>query len=302
MFENPLRLADGGLIRLVPGKAMEAGHHLGAVRTKLERAADAAPQERRRGVDVVRAGKRVDHPLAISRLLTEGARLQKRGDQAQMFTGVGLREITANHQHLLRVTGRELRADSRTPAIAGFHRDRIPRLTHAVAVEIAGLQVHEHRRRRHHDDVNVLVRIDARRRKPRAQQEVVGGPLEDHAEGKRLRSPATFDLRAQRPRIPHAALAQVAGKRDGVAVEIQHQPCHAFAANRAQRQRRREGHHRERMGCFQVAVENLVANGRPARLALKLHIEIIFGKETQLLRHHQRSAINKGDKTNAENF
>ena len=86
------------------------------------------------------------------------------------------------------------------------------------------------------------------------------------------------------------------GKRDGVAVQIQHERGEAFHGDGAEAERGGERHGGERVRGVEFAVDNFIADGGPAEFAAQLHVQSEFAEQPQLQRHHQRRAIRERHK------
>src|SRR3546814_8954231 len=68
---------------------------------------------------------------------------------------------------------------------AGRHRQRVPRVADAEAVDLAGGQGIDHERRRYHHQPDIAVGMNAAGGEPVAQFVIVTGKREDHAEGQK---------------------------------------------------------------------------------------------------------------------
>src|SRR3546814_1788877 len=79
---------------------------------------------------------------------------------------------------------------------AGRHRQRVPRVADAEAVDLAGGQGIDHERRRYHHQPDIAVGMNAAGGEPVAQFVIVTGKREDHAEGQRRSEEHTSELQS----------------------------------------------------------------------------------------------------------
>lgn len=93
--------------------------------------------------------------------------------------------------------------------------------------------------------------------------------------------------------MTEAGFEQLVRNGYAVSVQTQYQGGDALTWDRAQAKACGEGHRGKGMGGVEFAVDDLVADCCPAKLALQQNIKIEFTEEAQLLRHNQRGTIRK---------
>ena len=111
---------------------------------------------------------------------------------------------------------REFLARGHAPASFSWHREGVPRLAAAVAVEMPGLEIGMHLGRRHDDDLHIPLRLDAVGAQPAPQEKTMRRIWMHDAES--VEPPTVGDLVPQRLAIAHPALPEFAGKGDRIAV------------------------------------------------------------------------------------
>ena len=141
-----------------------------------------------------------------------------------------LGKIPADHQHLFRMARGDLFARGHAPTGLGEDREGIPRLAHAISIEMPGLEIGVHLRGRNDDDAHIATWLDAMIAQPLPEHEIVRRVGVHHPEGAWL--VATANFLAQRLTIPHSAFPKILRKGDGVAVQIQHEPGEALDLHR----------------------------------------------------------------------
>lgn len=100
--------------------------------------------------------------------------------------------------------------------------------------------------------------------------------------------------------IAHAAPPQVFRKSDRVALQIKHQSGQAVRLDAAEAAIRRHDETCRRVRRNEFAVDDFVANRRPADFAMQFHINPEFREQAEFLRHRQRRAIRERNEAHAD--
>ena len=207
-------------------------------------------------------------------------------------------KLAPHHEHFFRMARRNLFARRHAPSRPRQHGEGIPRLADTVAVEMPGLEIRVHLRRRNDHDPHVAVRLDALRAQPLAQEKGVRGAGVDRPEGEGLI--ALLNCLAQRPPIAHAFFPQGLREGDGVAVQAHHQAGKAFGLDRTEPATRRHDQPRRGVRRFEFAIDDLVANRRPAHLAMQFDSQAVFRIQPEFLRHDDRRAVRQRHEPEAQ--
>ena len=99
------------------------------------------------------------------------------------------------------------------------------------------------------------------------------------------------DVLAERMAIFYARLTEALGECDRVAVEIQNECREAIGSDRSEAERGGENHACGRVDGFELAVDHLVADRRPAHFAAQFHVQAVLLKKPQLVGHHYGRAV-----------
>jgi len=213
--------------------------------------------------------------------------------------GALLGETRGDHQDFFDVAGLLGGAPGRAPAGAFAHGEGVPRFAGAETVDRAGGKVAEHLRGWHDDGAHVLLGHEARGEQPVAQQQPVRGKRKDDAECQRLPAAALAGGGAECRGVAHAGVAQGAGERDRVAVEIQDERGEDVARRAAEAELGGPEHRRERMGRVEFAVDDFFADGGPADFAAELDAEAVPGEETELFGDREGRGVRQRKKPHA---
>ena len=141
---------------------------------KIKFLAEPWPKRHCRNIQIRGLRQSGNHRLAVARGVAILTGFQQSRHQGHVFPIPFLRKIPPYHEHLFGVARCEFRARGHTPASARLHRDRVPRLAYTKAIQIAGLQIRHHLRRRYHHNAHITFRLDARRCQPVPHQKIVG--------------------------------------------------------------------------------------------------------------------------------
>ena len=158
-----------------------------------------------------------------------------------------------------------------------------------MAVDLGGWDDH---------DPGTVFGMNPRGLQPSAEQDVVGGEGMDNAKGEGfLKGPS---VRGKGGAVLHALFPELPGEGDGVAMQVENQRRHAGRRDTAHSAVGGHEQTRGSLGGVQLAVDDFVANGGPADLALEPHIHAVRGEEPQMLREEQGRGIGQGHEAEAE--
>jgi len=117
----------------------------------------------------------------------------------------------------------------------------------------------------------------------------------DNAEGESIA--LVSDDVAERPAVAHAFFPKALGQGDRIAVEIEDETGDTISFDRADSARNGNQHSSGSVSCIKFAVDNLVANRRPADLAREHDFNSVFFKEPEFLRDNERGAVGECGKS-----
>ena len=164
----------------------------------------------------------------------------------------------------------------------------VERVGRQVAVEVFGAQVGHHFRRRHHTDLNVFIRVQAMLGDVIAQQEVVHGVFERHAEAEAL------------PVFRVALIAVLVVQHDGLPVDVLNgrhdERCGGGAGPHGHGQR----HRREHVRGVVFAVQGFIPRHRPAGGFDQLNIQAVAGIKAHGVGHDDGGGAGDGHKADFE--
>ena len=112
MVQHPRGFLRRRVVGFEPREDVELRELFRAPKTEIKRTGQPATQRLGRGVHILRTRERADELLVVLRGVAEGAGLEQRGDEADVFAVMGVGEVARDHQHLFGMTGRELRRAS----------------------------------------------------------------------------------------------------------------------------------------------------------------------------------------------
>ncbi|MNR11447.1 hypothetical protein D3C85_1277460 [compost metagenome] len=174
-----------------------------------------------------------------------------------------------------------------------LHRTGGPGFADAKAVDASRLQVRDHLRRRHHDAVDVVQRMDALAGQPVIQPHGVGAGGEGLGEGEAC---AMLVHQARQCfRVGHAFALQGRGQVYGLGVLVQPHE-HGHRAGRYTADAQVHGVHQaiQAVRGIQLAADQLVAQPGPGALALEVEGKAVLLGEALGGGDHHRGAVGQG--------
>ena len=162
------------------------------------------------------------------------------------------------------------------------HRALVERVRREEAIEVAGAQVGDHLRWRHHANLDVAIRVQAVLGDVITQQEVVHRVFERHTEAHAF------------PQLRIAFVLVLHAEHDGLAVDVFQRRHDEGRLRRTQPQADGQRHRREHVRGVVFAGQRLVARHRPAGGLHRFHLQPVFGVEAHRLGHDDRRGAGDG--------
>ena len=128
----------------------------------------------------------------------------------------------------------------------------------------------------------------------------MGGEGVDHAKRQLPFPPVAERLGAEGLEVMHAGGVEPVGKREGVAVEAEHQGGAHVGGGATQAELDRPEHGRQGVGGVDFPKDELVPQRGPAHLALEVHGQPVMGEEPQFPGGDQRGGIRERHKPQPE--
>ena len=255
-----------------------------------------------RHLQVIAPGDNRHHLHQIGRIIAPLLRLDDGGGDGDGGVGMGVDPVRAHTKALLGMVHPHLAGGNGGVAQFLIHQLAIPRLAHAEGVHGVGLHVGHHLRRRHGDEIDILVGIDAARRQPVADPQIVGAAGIGHGHGDLL---AAGLLLANDALHPGGIDVGPGGKiglvhRDALTIDVEPgEDAHRRLAG-LHAQRQEIAHRGEDMRAIDAAraaaQHEIVARCAPAGLLGQHHIgHTVFGEKPQFLGDNQRCRIGQRD-------
>jgi hypothetical protein len=169
MPQHPSSLFRRRLISIERMKNIEISYPAYVSMAKIQIAAQPRLEGLLGNADKLRPRKSSDDVTMVGRILAKRARFEDGCHQCEMFRRALLDKVSARHQDFLGMTGRQLGARRNAPTGAGLRGNGIPRFADAKSIEMAGLEIGHHLRRRDDNDADVPVRLDSGGVEPGAQ-------------------------------------------------------------------------------------------------------------------------------------
>ena len=168
------------------------------------------------------------------------------------------------------------------------HRALVKGIRSQIAVHVAGLEIGDHFRGRHHADLDVLVRMHAAVGQEVAQQVIVHGIIKGHTEAK------PFHIRGRF----HAFMFVVQG--NGLPIDIFHGGHIERNLRRPRAQGDGQGHGREHMRGVHVLVDRPIPYHGPSRRPFDFGVQAMLAVEPHGLGHDNRRGTGNGNKPDRE--
>jgi hypothetical protein len=175
LLEHPLAFFSRRFVRAVAREDIEICVLLDTAMAEIERPVHTHPQCPDRRIQIFRLCERLHDALAIFRPVAELACFDEGGNEREVFGFALGGKITADHQDLFRMQGRELGTSCDTPTGPAHDRQRVPRFADAISIKVSVPQIRKHLRWRHGHDLDIDLWFNTGRAQPFAENEIVGG-------------------------------------------------------------------------------------------------------------------------------